>query len=69
MDKGLAHRPRLAGNVEAKEGNGWREDPRRWATGQAAQLTGVEMCKPEHVAKLGVECHSAQSTCKFNTGD
>ncbi|EHK49182.1 hypothetical protein TRIATDRAFT_271186 [Trichoderma atroviride IMI 206040] len=44
MDKGLAHRPRLAGNLDTKEGNGWREDPRQWATGQAAQLTGVEMC-------------------------
>ncbi|UKZ58894.1 uncharacterized protein TrAtP1_000216 [Trichoderma atroviride] len=62
MDKGLAHRPRLAGNLDTKEGNGWREDPRQWATGQAAQLTGVEMCMPEHVAKLGVECYSAQST-------
>lgn len=44
MDKGLAHRPRLAGNLDTKEGNGWREDPRQWATGQAAQLTGVKMC-------------------------
>ncbi|PTB43568.1 hypothetical protein M441DRAFT_45506 [Trichoderma asperellum CBS 433.97] len=30
--------------LTAKEGNGWREDPRQWATGQAAQLTGVETC-------------------------
>jgi hypothetical protein len=30
--------------LTAKEGHGWSEDPRQWATGQAAQLTGVEMC-------------------------
>lgn len=57
--------------LTAKEGNGWREDPRQWATGQAAQLTGVETCN------AGARCQTWRRMllgainlyCKFDTGD